>query len=725
MKTEIQISIVIACYNQSVELELTLASFLQQSLDQRLYELIVVDDHSPDTTARDVVAQARIRYPEAQLFYIRNWRGDGGHYGASATVKNVGIRLSRGAIVYFNNAEIVQAGESLRYIIDNMNLSPEPMCLRGIVLDLPLEDLVGTTPHSREIIHDRTSRDRERVATADHAGLAAVSRKILIAVGGIDERFDYWGKEDIDLAARLKRVGVSYRYDPMIKSFHIAHSKNHIKDGDYRRMCALLDENNAASCIEVNLSKAWGTLGRLNSALQTTIAIEVEGKWSCDRVARVLEEIQYGPHTERCEPVLVCPESERRDLENWLDARWPHLAVVAYQTDDTATLMRRLVRNCHSERIAWLPTDVDLCALDAVEGLGKATSFSPWIAATDAPEKSAKLHPVAACGWFASRNGIQIAEDWGLPSTWKMRPFTNAVTTIDGIPSWAAPMVCHPEKSDFSEAESAPAIGFRSSVMVTIPHYQCEGWLLRCLHSIVEQTRAPQAIAVLHDGAELPPIDIVKQFPEVSLYQSDVKVGPYALVQSLIDSTSFDAVLFQDADDWSARQRLELLLAEAERTGAELVGSQEIRVDEIAKRVHAVCYPQNVSHALSLSPGHSLLHPTSLISTRLLRRLGGFATGLRFGADTELLLRAGFAGRIVNIPEGTYFRRHRQNSLTTSPETGLHSPARIALLNELKNRALHNKRLCENGQLPALRPHAERRPVQLVHLVGPALIPRI
>jgi hypothetical protein len=289
------------------------------------------------------------------------------------------------------------------------------------------------------------------------------------------------------------------------------------------------------------------------------------------------------------------------------------------------------------------------------------------------------------------------------------------------MPSWAAVPVCHTGGRRPAAAEGALLVTSRSSVLVAIPHYRCEPWLAACLRTVVEQTRAPDAIAVLHDGPEPPPVHILEHFPSVSLYRSEERVGPYALIQSLIDCTRFDAVMFQDADDWSSRERLALLLAEAERTGAELVGSQEIRVDEIAGRAYAVCYPYDVSHALSLAPGHPLLHPTSLISTRLLARLGGFATGLRFGADTEMLLRAGFSARIVNIPEGAYFRRHRQNSLTTASDTGLDSLVRKSLLSEVKARARQNQLLHAQGQQPDLRPLVRREAVPLVHVAGPAL----
>jgi glycosyltransferase involved in cell wall biosynthesis len=107
------ISVVVACFDQARELELALLSFLRQELPRDRYELIVVDDHSPDLGARRVVARVRGAYPDASVHYVWQHRPDGGSYGSSAVVKNLGTRLAQGRYVWFNNSEIVQAGESL------------------------------------------------------------------------------------------------------------------------------------------------------------------------------------------------------------------------------------------------------------------------------------------------------------------------------------------------------------------------------------------------------------------------------------------------------------------------------------------------------------------------------------------------------------------------------------------------------------------------------------
>jgi hypothetical protein len=368
--------------------------------------------------------------------------------------------------------------------------------------------------------------------------------------------------------------------------------------------------------------------------------------------------------------------------------------------------LRQVVQRLSGTWMAWLPAGSDFRPVDAaLAALRQGASIAPWL-------------PGGGCSWIARRDLLDPSGDWGPPDGWHLRPFLDS-GVLHATASWAAvPVRAGPEPRPAGRTSPLTAT---SSVLVAIPHHRCERWLAACLRSVVEQTHPPSAIAVLHDGPDEPPRDIVARYPGVSLYRSPVRVGPYALVQALLDRTRFDAVMFQDADDWSSRVRLATLLAEAERTGAELVGGQEIRVDGTRRDVHAVRYPRDVNAAFDRGGARLLLHPTSLVATALLARLGGFATGLRFGGDGELLRRAAFAARIVNVPAGVYFRRARAGSLTTSRVTGLGSPARDALIAAVTVRAARNREVRAAGGRPDLRPLAVGGPVELVHVTGPVL----
>ncbi|MFW5905114.1 MAG: glycosyltransferase family 2 protein [bacterium] len=267
-------------------------------------------------------------------------------------------------------------------------------------------------------------------------------------------------------------------------------------------------------------------------------------------------------------------------------------------------------------------------------------------------------------------------------------------------------------------------IGPDSRVLALIPHYRCEEWLPDALDALLKQSVPLDGIVVIDDASEVPPRHIVARFPQVTLLQSTRNAGPYALIQAVIRATDYDAYLFNDADDWSDRRRLELLLEGAWEHGAEVVGSQEVRVDCREGEVHLATYPWDVNAALEEEPtSFPLLHPTSLVGRDLVMRLGGFATGMRFSGDAEFLRRATHAARVVNVPHFLYFRRKRSGALTTAPATGLESPIRRRVQATLWRRARENARRVAREESPDLRPLSVAPPVELRYLAGPRLRP--
>jgi hypothetical protein len=265
------------------------------------------------------------------------------------------------------------------------------------------------------------------------------------------------------------------------------------------------------------------------------------------------------------------------------------------------------------------------------------------------------------------------------------------------------------------------ALNRSSTVCTLVPFYDCQSWLGDTLESLVTQSRPPDAVVVIDDASPEPPLDVVRAFPGVTLLVAADNGGPYRLVQKVIEMTRFDAYLFQDADDWSAFDRLEVLLQTAEETDAELVGSHEVRVLVEQGDIVPVRYPLDVNEVLRARPtAFPLLHPTSLVARRLVTRLGGFATGLRFSGDAEFLRRAGHVARLVNADHFGYFRRKRAGSLTTASETGLGSPMRRQVQEMLAERARANAQAVARGAAPDLAPWRRAPEPNLRLLAGPA-----
>jgi hypothetical protein len=330
------------------------------------------------------------------------------------------------------------------------------------------------------------------------------------------------------------------------------------------------------------------------------------------------------------------------------------------------------------------------------------------------PTETAKEIQVDALAWMASMSIIKLIQsELSKLKNWTVLEIANILESKDIPFYWSG----FPAKSQNKDYQNA--INF-SSILAIIPHYKCEIWLRRCLQSLQNQTRPLDGIVVVDDNSDNPPVAIIEEFPDVTLVTSPNNVGPYRLIQQVIEDTNYDAYLFQDADDWSSCDRLMKLLQAAARYKAQLVGTQEFRVFEESALL-PVCYPEDVNVALAEKPGHALLHPTSLVTRKLVMQLGGFATGLRFGGDTEFLLRAAMVARIVNVPDYCYFRRKRAGSLTTAPNTGLNSPSRQELLRILKSRAHNNYTAKKAGKPLDLAPLVKEAPIKLNYVTGPRL----
>jgi hypothetical protein len=195
-------------------------------------------------------------------------------------------------------------------------------------------------------------------------------------------------------------------------------------------------------------------------------------------------------------------------------------------------------------------------------------------------------------------------------------------------------------------------------VLAFIPYAQHEEWLASTIVGLMTQSRVPDAIVVVDDASSTLPVATVRPFPQVTLLAAAESVGPYGLFQKIIESTAYDAYLYQDAGDWSAPGRLEELLDEGERSNARLVGSYAVHLDATASRARPLPLPYDVNAALS-GPTRvfPFYFPTSIVARDLVVELGGFATGTTDHADMDFLHRASRVARIRNVPRYTYFRR--------------------------------------------------------------------
>ncbi|MBU3728182.1 MAG: glycosyltransferase [Phycisphaerales bacterium] len=249
----------------------------------------------------------------------------------------------------------------------------------------------------------------------------------------------------------------------------------------------------------------------------------------------------------------------------------------------------------------------------------------------------------------------------------------------------------------------SPAL--RPGVAAIVTHYNRPHLVNEAICSLLAQTRLPDAVVVLDDASEGFGPDTIIRHPLVSVYRSTVNVGPFRLIEWAIRIMPFDWYLIQDSDDISAPTRLERLLAAASQRNADMVCSA------IRHQVVATGETRDVTFTEDACAQHLVGNPlalclwgSSILSHTLWARVGGIATGLRFSGDAEFVSRACCVGRVINVPTIELLRRIYPDSLTRRPDTGMQSPARKALHQQLRAQADARVAALRGGLRVDLRP---------------------
>jgi glycosyltransferase involved in cell wall biosynthesis len=220
--------------------------------------------------------------------------------------------------------------------------------------------------------------------------------------------------------------------------------------------------------------------------------------------------------------------------------------------------------------------------------------------------------------------------------------------------------------------------------LLIIPHKGSLALLKRCLRHLNQALFLPGAINICFDdkGYQKFNADSFGQINDrVTVYANNPgNVGPYCARHYSIINTNKDYIFFQDSDDIPVNTRFAKQIKEMEKRNLDMVGSHELRIDQFERQIAIIRYPLDVSEALKHGSFHPLFHPTALISKDAYIRTGGFSTDLRFGYDSQFLIRSHFFLKSGNIDDFLYLRFKRPNSLTTNPKTTLGSNLRIFLL---------------------------------------------
>jgi glycosyltransferase involved in cell wall biosynthesis len=184
----VNLSVVVPTYDRAEMLRVCLRCLTQQTLAREQFEVLVVDDGSRDHTVR-VVSE----FGEAlNVRYLRQADNRG-----RAAARNRGIREAVGEVVVFVDSDVFATPAFLEAHAD-IHAHHVRAVGRG--------PLILTERMNGDFAEAAVMRDASP-SFLDTAN-ASVRRLHLLAAGGFDESFRYYGWEDMDLGIRLRRLGL-------------------------------------------------------------------------------------------------------------------------------------------------------------------------------------------------------------------------------------------------------------------------------------------------------------------------------------------------------------------------------------------------------------------------------------------------------------------------------------------------------------------------------------
>lgn len=152
-----------------------------------------------------------LRRPDVRLLATRRM-------GGPAAARNKAAEQARGAVLFFVDADVELAADSLDRVHAAFAADNAPVAVFGAYDNAPAA--VGTVSQFRNLLHHHTHLSHPGRAGTFWAGCGAVRTAHFHDVGGFDEKYRYPSVEDIELGMRLEADGGRIDLDPLLQGKH-------------------------------------------------------------------------------------------------------------------------------------------------------------------------------------------------------------------------------------------------------------------------------------------------------------------------------------------------------------------------------------------------------------------------------------------------------------------------------------------------------------------------
>lgn len=209
-------------------------------------------------------------------------------------------------------------------------------------------------------------------------------------------------------------------------------------------------------------------------------------------------------------------------------------------------------------------------------------------------------------------------------------------------------------------------------VSILMPCYNSEKYLLEAISSIIEQTYYNWELLICDDSSTDKSLSIIKQFEsdKIKIFENKINKGYLKTCNFLFKQAKGDYITFQDSDDYSSLDRIELILKEFRKNpklGA--CGTQfNFMTDSGVKLIDSSpVYPLKHNDIIkSFMDEAGFCGASVMVTKKVIQDIGTYHEYWdRIGSeDIYWLYLIAEKYEIANIKETSYFYRHNPNSVT-------------------------------------------------------------
>jgi glycosyltransferase involved in cell wall biosynthesis len=202
-----------------------------------------------------------------------------------------------------------------------------------------------------------------------------------------------------------------------------------------------------------------------------------------------------------------------------------------------------------------------------------------------------------------------------------------------------------------------------------MPIFNAERYLAEAIESILCQTYENFELLLLDDGSSDQSAEIAERFAakdqRVVFVRGDHK-GVVYWRNFGCEAARGEFVAMMDADDISAVGRFEAQVCFLDgHPECCLVGSQALRIDSDGLPISVWKVPKHheaIDANLMRGRGGTMINPSVMIRTEIVRRIGGYR--LEWAEDYDLFLRLASVAKLANLPRELLHYRLHSKSLT-------------------------------------------------------------